>query len=263
MNRIVAVLLFSCFAGAAAGADSPVAVTRYREQDLIPVKTKVRFTTLIVLPPGEEISEVSCGDTSYWVIDGRDNVLHVKPAKEGVVTNLNIVLKSKAVYSFFLEEVGAKGTPDLKVVVGEDEVLKLREDKAALQMKINELTLAYSEQKARAEQERKENDAEKAALAQLEKEIPSRLATYLTKQKFDYLCISKTEICVAAIFTTEANTYVIGRLGASPVFSGTDQKGQYQTTISFERDGNVYKLAQTLQGGSVQYLGKSFYFATR
>jgi hypothetical protein len=44
---------------------------------------------------------------------------HVKPAKEGSSTNLNLVTGSGAVYSFLLTEK-AGGTPDLKVYVNAD-----------------------------------------------------------------------------------------------------------------------------------------------
>src|SRR5438128_1724104 len=78
------------------GADPTI--QRLGRADLIRVPTMVRFTTLIVLPEGEEISEVTCGDKEYWVIEATKGcTVHVKPAKEGAVTNLNIVSKSGAV----------------------------------------------------------------------------------------------------------------------------------------------------------------------
>ena len=40
---------------------------------------------MIVLPEGEEILDVVCGDKDFWVISATQNMAHVKPAKEGVV----------------------------------------------------------------------------------------------------------------------------------------------------------------------------------
>ena len=68
---------------------------RFGETDMQTVNTKVRFTTLIQLPEGEEISEVTCGDKEFWVIEGKDGMVYVKPSKEGAVTNVNVISKNK------------------------------------------------------------------------------------------------------------------------------------------------------------------------
>ena len=71
-------------------------------RSLIPLQTRLRYTTMIVLPEGEEILDVICGDKDFWVISATQNIAHVKPAKEGAATNLNLVTASGAVYSFLL-----------------------------------------------------------------------------------------------------------------------------------------------------------------
>src|SRR5229473_7812731 len=86
---------------------------------LIQLQTRLRYTTMIVLPEGEEILDVVCGDKDFWVVNATQNMAHVKPAKEGSSTNLNLVTGSGAVYSFLLTEK-AGGTPDLKVYVNAD-----------------------------------------------------------------------------------------------------------------------------------------------
>ena len=85
------------------------------EQSLIPLQTRLRFTTMIVLPDDEEILDVVCGDRDYWVISATQNIAHVKPAKAGAETNLDLVTVSGAIYSFLLVE--KSGPPDLKVHV--------------------------------------------------------------------------------------------------------------------------------------------------
>ena len=89
------------------------------ERSLIPLQTRLRYTTMIVLPDEEEILDVICGDRDFWVISATQNIAHVKPAKEGAATNLNLVTTSGRVYSFLLtEQKGAQ--PDLKVYVTAD-----------------------------------------------------------------------------------------------------------------------------------------------
>src|SRR5947208_380015 len=89
-------------------------------RSLIPLQTKLRYTTMVVLPEGEEILDVICGDRDFWVITATHNIAHVKPAKDGAATNMNLVTASGAVYSFLLTEKGGTGMPDLKVYVNAD-----------------------------------------------------------------------------------------------------------------------------------------------
>jgi type IV secretion system protein VirB9 len=87
---------------------------------LITLQTRLRYTTMIVLPEGEQILDVICGDKDFWVITSTHNIAHVKPAKEGAATNLNLVTSSGEVYSFLLTEKNGASTPDLKVYVNSD-----------------------------------------------------------------------------------------------------------------------------------------------
>ena len=90
------------------------------DRSVIPLQTRLRYTTMIVLPDGEEILDVICGDRDFWVISAVQNVAHVKPAKSGTETNLNLVTASGAIYSFLLSEKNGTSTPDLKVYVNAD-----------------------------------------------------------------------------------------------------------------------------------------------
>jgi type IV secretion system protein VirB9 len=93
------------------------------ERSLIDLQTRVRYTTMIVLPDNEEILDIICGDRDFWVISATQNIAHVKPAKAGAETNLNLVTGSGAIYSFLLKEGGPPNTsPDLKVYVEGDTV---------------------------------------------------------------------------------------------------------------------------------------------
>jgi len=89
------------------------------ERSVIPLQTRLRYTTMIVLPDKEDILDVICGDRDFWVISATHNIAHVKPAKEGAATNLNLVTSSGSVYSFLLSE--KNGSPYLKVYVNGDE----------------------------------------------------------------------------------------------------------------------------------------------
>jgi len=89
------------------------------DRSIVPLNTKIRYTTMILLPQGEEILDVVCGDRDFWVISATQNIAHVKPAREGAATNLNLVTTTGTVYSFLLSE-GKTTQPDLKVYVTAD-----------------------------------------------------------------------------------------------------------------------------------------------
>src|SRR5215218_6361021 len=90
----------------------------YAEQDVVTVKAKLRYMTLIVLPKQEQILDFTCGDKDWWVINGTANFAYIKPAKPGAQTNLNLITASGNVYSFVLNEVSeTHGEPDLKIFV--------------------------------------------------------------------------------------------------------------------------------------------------
>lgn len=108
------------FSGAvtSAGAQSGIREVSATERGVIPLQTRLRYTTMVVLPDGEEILDVICGDRDWWVISATHNIAHVKPAKAGAETNLNLVTSSGTIYSFMLSE--KSGPPDLKVYVQGD-----------------------------------------------------------------------------------------------------------------------------------------------
>jgi type IV secretion system protein VirB9 len=115
----IVVTLVGMNVAAAEGQSNGVREVSASGRTLIPLTTKVRYTTMILLPEQEEILDVVCGDRDYWVISATQNIAHVKPAKEGAATNLNLVTASGTVYSFLLTEQ-KNGTTDLKVYVTAD-----------------------------------------------------------------------------------------------------------------------------------------------
>lgn len=56
---------------------------QYEEHDIISLAAKLRFTTLIRLPKGEQILDFLCGDKEFWQVTGVQNFAFVKPSKAG------------------------------------------------------------------------------------------------------------------------------------------------------------------------------------
>ena len=89
-----------------------------QEDQIIEVRTRVRHTTVIVLPSEEKILDFVVGDAGYWHLSGAANLAYVKPLAEGVRTNVALVCASGRIYSFLATE---GGTPHLVVRVEREE----------------------------------------------------------------------------------------------------------------------------------------------
>src|SRR6202048_3630555 len=102
----------------AASADGARTV-KYSREEIIRVRAKLRFSTLIVLPDNEEILDFTTGDKEFWIINGAHNLCYVHPAQAGIRSNLNLITATGHVYSFVLTEVSSDpdADPDLKVVI--------------------------------------------------------------------------------------------------------------------------------------------------
>ena len=121
------------------------------ERGVISLQTRIRYTTMIVLPDSEEILDVICGDKDFWVISSTHNIAHVKPAKEGAATNMNLVTAAGAVYSFLLTEKSGNGMPDLKVYVNADPNAPQGKPKYYSAAQVEDLQAELSEAKAAVE----------------------------------------------------------------------------------------------------------------
>jgi type IV secretion system protein VirB9 len=139
---------------------------------LISLQTRLRYTTMIVLPEGEEILDVICGDKDFWVISSTHNIAHVKPAKEGAATNMNLVTASGAVYSFLLTEKGGSATPDLKVYVNADPSTPSAKPKYYSASQVDDLQTELAEAKAAAEAA---NRRATESIASFQQQYPSKL----------------------------------------------------------------------------------------
>jgi type IV secretion system protein VirB9 len=81
------------------------------------IKAKLRYTTLIVLPQNEKILDFVTGDKDFWVVEGTQNFCYIKPAKQGISTDVTLITAAGNVYSFLVKEVGESDEPDIKVFI--------------------------------------------------------------------------------------------------------------------------------------------------
>ena len=115
----LAVILSSLACALGTAASDSARVVKYSQTDIVPIRAKVRFTTLIVLPANEEILDFTVGDKDFWIVNGIHNLCYLHPAQTGIRSNMNLVTASGRVYSFLLSEISNQPDvdPDLKVFV--------------------------------------------------------------------------------------------------------------------------------------------------
>jgi type IV secretion system protein VirB9 len=102
----------------AAVAQESARTVQYHSQDIVPIRAKVKYTTLIEVPPTEKIMEAATGDKDFWIVDVVGNFCFVHPAKQGISSNLNLITDKGNIYSFTLQDISAStDSPDLKVIV--------------------------------------------------------------------------------------------------------------------------------------------------
>src|SRR5260370_30776380 len=94
-------------------------VVKYSKEAIVPVRAKLRFSPLIVLPESEEILDFTTGDKEFWIVNGTHNLCYVHPAQAGIRSNLNLITANGHVYSFLLIEISKEpnAEPDLKLFI--------------------------------------------------------------------------------------------------------------------------------------------------
>src|SRR6267142_1371910 len=102
-----------------AAAQESARTVQYHSQDIIAIRAKVKYTTLIELPSTEKIMEAATGDKDFWIVDVVGNFCFVHPAKQGISSNLNLITDKGNIYSFTLQDISGPNStaPDLKVIV--------------------------------------------------------------------------------------------------------------------------------------------------
>src|SRR5438874_2892110 len=245
-------LAFAIAAFAATGPSGLIAsaqTTGIREvtasaHSVIPLQTRIRYTTMILLPDDDEILDVVTGDRDFWVISATHNIAHVKPAKEGAATNLNLVTASGAVYSFLLTEKG-NSMPDLKVYVTPDPDTARGKAKyyTAAQFESVQAEVTAARDALEAERQRVAN-----AIASYQQEYPSKLQFVYGAPKYE------KPFLVRAIWNDGQFTYV--RTEATELPALYEVKDGSPSLLNFQVRNGTYVVPKVLDRGYLA-LGKA------
>jgi type IV secretion system protein VirB9 len=225
-------------------------IVKYSETEIIPIRAKVRFSTLIVLPSDEEILDFTTGDKDFWIINGTHNLCFLHPAQAGIRSNLNLVTASGHVYSFLLTEISkdVSSEPDLKVFIapnGQSSIAGAQ--KPAQYIRASEVD-AYKEEvtlirnQAAQDLQRMQDQATK--------QLDEYKRTYPARLQFDYNVAKKAQAApflVSAIYHDDRFTYIRSAANERPTLY--EIKDRKPNLVNFDFESGVYVVPKIIDSG--------------
>jgi len=240
MNRSsILPLVLGLIATVAHGQQS-ARIVHYHANDIVAIRAKMHYTTLIALPPSEKILEVATGDKDFWILDAVQNYCFLHPAKEGIHSNLNLITNKGNVYSFTLDDVET-ADPDLKVVI------EPSDPSALASIRGPEKFVPASEVAAARIQ---------AKIAELhaQQAVEAFRANYpVAHLAFDYKYKNKPPFDIEAIYHDDHFTYI--KSSAPEKFAVYELQDGKPDLVSFQLKDNTYVIAQVVDRGYLQ-IGK-------
>jgi len=260
----IVVLIAASFHALAADAptDAAARVVKYAKEDIVPVRAKLRFSTLIVLPEDEEILDFTTGDKEFWVINGAHNLCYVHPAQAGIRSNLNLITASGHVYSFLLTEISKEpnAEPDLKIFVEPKERSSIAANSGLRGYVSAGEAAAYKKELETLRSQTAEQI--RAAQAQSSEQINHFRSSYATTLQFDYPLDAKANrepFLVSAIYHDEAFTYIKCDAREKPALY--EIKDGKPNLISFQVENGVYIAPKIIDTGYLAIGKKKLPFA--
>jgi type IV secretory pathway VirB9-like protein len=247
-----------------AATEATARVVKYSKEDIVPVRAKLRFSTLIVLPEDEEILDFTTGDKEFWVINGAHNLCYVHPAQAGIRSNLNLITASGHVYSFLLTEISNQpnAEPDLKIFVEPKEGSRIAPNTGLRGYVSAGEAEAY---KKELETLRSQTaDQIHAAQTQSTEQLNHFRSSYATKLQFDYPLDSKAgrePFLVSAIYHDDAFTYIKCAAREKPALY--EIKDGKPNLISFQFENGVYIAPKIIDTGYLAVGKKKLPFSRR
>jgi type IV secretory pathway VirB9-like protein len=251
--RVLALVLMGAVvfeASPVRAASEAARVVKYGKEDIVPVRAKLRFSTLIVLPDDEEILDFTTGDKDFWIINGSHNLCYVHPAQAGIRSNLNLITATGHVFSFLLTEISndPNAEPDLKIFVEPKEGSGVA-GKSGLRGYVSA---------GEAEAYKKELEALRAQTAEQIRAVQAQTgeqvnrfrSSYATKLQFDYLLDSKAgrePFLVSTIYHDETFTYIKCAAREKPALY--EMKDGKPNLINFQLENGVYIVPKILDSG--------------
>jgi type IV secretory pathway VirB9-like protein len=239
---LIAALAVALTASYAVAQDASARTVQYHSQDIVPIHAKLKYTTLIELPPTEKIMEAATGDKDFWIVDIVGNFCFVHPAKAGISSNLNLITDKGNIYSFTLQDVSdTSEPPDLKVIVQPA-------DRSAIIASSGPPQFVPAAQLAQSKEQ----------LAAVESHITQAVdqykSAYPMQLKFDYTFkANDPPFDIQAIYHDDKFTYI--KTDAPEKFSVYEMRDGKPNLINYDLRDGTYIIPKVMDSGYVE-LGK-------
>ena len=240
MNRAPIFPLVLGLVATVAHGQQSARIVKYHANDIVSVRARMRYTTLIQLPVTEKILEVATGDKDFWIIDVIGNYCFLHPAKEGIHSNLNLITDKGTVYSFTLDDVETV-EPDLKVVIEPSDPSSLAAINGTPKL------VPFSEVDAARAQVQLVQQHASVAVEQFRSDYPTQAL------KFDYSFHDEKPFDVSAIYHDDRFTYI--KSTASEKFSVYEMKDNKPDLINFQLKDGTYVIPKIVDKGYLE-IGK-------
>jgi len=248
MKFIVNVVL--AVSSIAALAQESARTVQYHSQDIVAIRAKVKYTTLIELPTTEKIMEAATGDKDFWIVDVVGNFCFVHPAKQGISSNLNLITDRGNIYSFTLQDISASsGEPDLKVIVEPA-------DRSAI------VAASGPAQFVPAAQLEQSKQQVAAIQSHVEQAVDEYKSSYPTQLKFDYVYkANQAPFGIQSIYHDDKFTYI--KTNAPEKFSVYEMKDGKPNLVTYDLREGTYIIPKIMDEGYVELGKKRMSFARK
>jgi type IV secretory pathway VirB9-like protein len=240
----------------AALAQESARTVQYHSQDIVAIRAKVKYTTLIELPTTEKIMEAATGDKDFWIVDVVGNFCFVHPAKAGINSNLNLITDHGNIYSFTLTDVtNSSGDPDLKVIV-------VPADESSIAAAAGPAQFVPAAQLQATQQQLTElqNNASTAVSTAMD----AYRSSYPIKLVFDYVYKVQTEnnpFHIQSIYHDDKFTYI--KTNATEKFSVYELKDGKPDLVNYDLRDGTYIIPKVVDKGYVEIGKKRMDFARK
>ena len=249
-----------------AGDDKPPpssSVLRVAEQEdqLVEIRTRIRHTSLLVLPAGEEILDFVVGDADYWHLTGSANIAYLKPLEPEVRTNVALVCASGRIYSFLAEEVENHPHLVVRIERGEDDQSKRAAPHnpafvSRASVEGYQRAARQAAEQARAASEEAASQVE-AARTEASKEIDVFQASYPARLRWPYRLEREaftSPFLVEAMWTDGRFTYLRSHAQEAPALY--ELKDGKPSQVAYDLSGDGLYIARHVLGPGLLRIGE-------
>ena len=237
---------------------------KYSQKDIVPIRARIRFSTLIVLPQNEDILDFATGDKDFWIINGVHNLCYIHPAQSGIRTDLHLITSTGHVYSFLLTEIGNSPNvePDMKVFIEPTDQSSVAASAATEgYVRAGEVEAYKKEIESLRTQ-----TADQVRVAQLQstEQVNKFRSEYAGRLRFDYEIdtkASKEPFLVNAIYHDDAFTYIQCAAQEKPALY--EVKDGKPNLINFQVENGVYIVPKIIESGYLAVGKKKISFTKR